>query len=157
MGIELRRTARRRDVQQYEGNTYLTKAVLDTTSPDTGSGSLNPHSITSDSVALEWPKASDNMTEQHDLQYLLYSSANPNIGDVSQMERNGKPVGSYAADHTGMVVNGLAAGTDHYFNVMVKDAVGRKSAYRMLKVTTLWPQIYSLTYDGNGHTAGMFR
>ncbi|AYB46111.1 S-layer homology domain-containing protein [Paenibacillus lautus] len=136
------------------GIPTLTKAVLDTTSPDTGSGSLNPHSITSDSVALEWPKASDNMTEQHDLQYLLYSSGSPNIGDVSQMERNGKPVGSYAADHTGMVVNGLAAGTDHYFNVMVKDAVGRKSAYHMLKVTTLWPQIYSLTYDGNGHTAG---
>ncbi|WP_456289400.1 S-layer homology domain-containing protein [Paenibacillus sp. AK002] len=136
------------------GIPTLTKAVLDTTSPDTGSGSLNPHSITSDSVALEWPKASDNMTEQHKLQYLLYSSGSPNIGDVSQMERNGKPVGSYAADQTGMVVNGLAAGTDHYFNVMVKDAVGRKSAYRMLKVTTLWPQIYSLTYDGNGHTEG---
>ncbi|KOP64722.1 hypothetical protein AMS62_05215 [Bacillus sp. FJAT-18019] len=132
----------------------LTKAVLDTTSPDTGSGSLNPYSITSDSVALEWPKASDNMTEQHELQYLLYISGSPNIGDVSQMERNGKPVGGYAADQTGLVVNGLAEGTDYYFNVIAKDAVGRKSAYRMLKVTTKWPQIYSLTYDGNGHTTG---
>ncbi|MCT1400347.1 S-layer homology domain-containing protein [Paenibacillus sp. p3-SID867] len=132
----------------------LSKAVLDTTSPDTGSGILNPYSITADSVGLEWPKASDNMTEQHELQYLLYISGRPNVGDVSQMERNGMPVGSYAADQTGLVVNGLTEGTDYYFNVIAKDAVGRKSAYRMLKVTTNWPQIYSLTYDGNGHTAG---
>ncbi|MGG3283278.1 S-layer homology domain-containing protein [Paenibacillus solani] len=132
----------------------LTKAVLDTTSPDTGSGSLTPYTITFDSVALEWLKASDNMTEQQELQYLLYISGSPNIGDVSQMERNGKPVGSYAEDQTGLVVNGLTEGTDYYFNVIVKDAVGRKSAYRMLKVTTKWPQIYSLTYDGNGHTTG---
>lgn len=133
----------------------LTKAVLDTTAPDTGSGMLNPYSITADSVGLEWPKALDNMTEQHELQYLLYISGSPNVGDVSQMERNGMPVGSYAADQTGLVVNGLTEGTDYYFNVIAKDAVGRKSAYRMLKVTTKWPQIYSLTYDGNGHTAGI--
>lgn len=132
----------------------LTKAVLDTTAPDTGSGILNPYSITADSVGLEWPKASDNMTEQHELQYLLYISGSPNVGDVSQLERNGMPVGTYAADQTGLVVNGLTEGTDYYFNVIAKDAVGRKSAYRMLKVTTKWPQIYSLTYDGNGHTAG---
>ncbi|MCV4234646.1 S-layer homology domain-containing protein [Virgibacillus sp. LDC1] len=132
----------------------LTKAVLDTTAPDIGSGMLNPYSITADSVGLEWPRASDNMTEQHELQYLLYLSGSPNVGDVSQMERNGMPVGSYAADQTGLVVNGLTEGTDYYFNVIAKDVVGRKSAYRMLKVTTKWPQIYSLTYDGNGHTAG---
>jgi uncharacterized repeat protein (TIGR02543 family) len=132
----------------------LTKAVLDTTAPDTGSGVLNPYSITADSVGLEWPKALDNMTEQHELQYLLYSSGSPNIGDVSQMERYGKPIGSYTADQTALDVNGLAEGTDYYFNVIAKDAVGRKSAYRMLKVTTKWPQIYSLIYDGNGNATG---
>lgn len=132
----------------------LTKAVLDTTPPDPGSGTLNPDSITTDSVALQWPKAVDNMTEQHELQYLLYSSGSPNIGDVSQMEKNGKPVGSYATDQTALVVNGLSEGTDYYFNVIAKDAAGRKSSYRMVKVTTKWPNLYSLTYDGNGHTAG---
>lgn len=132
----------------------LSKAVLDTNSPDTGSGVLNPYSITADSVGLEWPKARDNMTEQHDLQYLLYSSGSPNIEDVSQMERYGKPNGNYTVDLTALEVNGLAEGTDYYFNVIAKDAVGRKSAYRMLKVTTKWPQIYSLIYDGNGNTTG---
>lgn len=132
----------------------LTKAVLDTTAPDTGRGMLSPYLITVDSIGIEWLGASDNLTEQDELQYLLYASHSPNIGTVSQIERNGIPIGSYAAGQLKVVADRLNEGSDYYFNVIVKDAVGNKSAYNMLKVATKWPQIYTLTYDGNENMAG---
>lgn len=94
--------------------------------------------ITASGVQLDWTKASDDLTAQGDLEYRVYQSSSNNIDTVSAIESNGTALGSgYAKDIASYNVTGLTANTSYYFNVIVKDADGSKSAYTMQQVTTL--------------------
>lgn len=106
--------------------------------PTVTNSAITTSNITASGVQLDWAKASDDLTAQGDLEYLVYQSSSNNIDTVSAIESNGTALGSgYAKDITSYNVTGLAANTSYYFNVIVKDTAGTKSAYTMQQVTTL--------------------
>lgn len=105
--------------------------------PTITNGAIATSNITTSEVQLGWAKASDDITTQGDLEYRVYQSSSNNIGTVSTIESNGTPLGGYTKDITSFNVAGLAANTTYYFNVIVKDTDGNKSAYMMQQVTTL--------------------
>ncbi|MFJ7696755.1 S-layer homology domain-containing protein [Lysinibacillus fusiformis] len=94
--------------------------------------------ITASGVQLDWTKAFDDLTKQEDLEYRVYQSSSNNVDRVNTIESNGTPLGSaYAKDINSFNITGLTADTIYYFNVIVKDAEGNKSAFMMKEVTTL--------------------
>ncbi|MFJ7406768.1 MULTISPECIES: S-layer homology domain-containing protein [unclassified Lysinibacillus] len=106
--------------------------------PTITNDAITASNITASGVQLDWAKASDDLTTQGDLQYRVYQSTSHNMDTVSNIESNGTALGSgYAKDITSFIVTGLAANTIYYFNVIVKDADGNKSAYMMQQVTTV--------------------
>ncbi|WP_068787213.1 RCC1 domain-containing protein [Paenibacillus phocaensis] len=132
----------------------ITKAVLDTTPPQITDGKLSINGITATEATVRWTKASDNLLASEALTYLLYVSEVGDLGTVSRIEKNGIPYGGFEPDKSTQLVTGLTEGTTYYFNVIVQDGAGNKSAYAMQSATTKWPAIYTLTYDGNGQTDG---
>ncbi|MCM3700233.1 S-layer homology domain-containing protein [Paenibacillus macerans] len=139
---------------QSQLSPVKSKAVLDTTPPDTGNGVLTVSDVTFTEAALSWAKASDNLLGADELRYRLYMSEQGNLATVSEIERNGNPIGDYAANKDSERVTGLSEGKTYYFNVIVQDGAGNKKAYSMLKVATKKTAIHTLIYDGNGHTGG---
>ena len=101
------------------------------------SGALSCISVTTDSITAEWTKATDNISLQSDLQYLLYYSTSGNLTDVTDIEANGIPAGTYTADINTAYLSGLTENTTYYFNVIVKDTTGNKTAYVMNSRITL--------------------
>ncbi|MGR7945728.1 6-bladed beta-propeller [Paenibacillus sp. M.A.Huq-81] len=128
------------------GNVYVTDfsahqiQVLNVgpeqTPPTVADGALLASSITSSALKLNWNKATDNESAQGALEYLVYRSNSPNIATVSEMELNGTPIEIYAANIGELNVTGLAAHTAYFFNLIVKDEAGNKSAYTMKQVST---------------------
>ncbi|MBD2862549.1 S-layer homology domain-containing protein [Paenibacillus oceani] len=125
----------------------------DTGAPVVANGTLTPSSLTFSSAGLSWAKATDDITPDCKLEYLVYRSDSPNISTVSDMETNGTAEGAFAADIATKTVTGLTPGSTYYFNVMVKDQSGNKTAYTMVPVTLPAPTV-TLSYNGNGHTGG---
>lgn len=117
--------------------TQFTIDIPNNNPPTITNGAIATSNITTSEVQLGWAKASDDITTQGDLEYRVYQSSSNNIGTVSTIESNGTPLGGYTKDITSFNVAGLAANTTYYFNVIVKDTDGNKSAYMMQQVTTL--------------------
>jgi len=105
--------------------------------PIISNGTITTSNITTSGVQLDWAKASDDISAQEDLEYQVYQSSSNNIDTVSTIELNGTPLDGYTKDSNSFNVTGLAANTTYYFNVIVKDTNGNKSAYMMQEVTTL--------------------
>ncbi|MCR8630375.1 InlB B-repeat-containing protein [Paenibacillus sp. N5-1-1-5] len=127
-------------------------AVMDATAPSINNGMISASSTTSTSTTLTWVKATDNMSDQSALQYLVYQSESNNIQTVAQMERYGKPIGAYTQDIEKLDITSLKPGTKYYFNIIVKDQAGYKSAYGIKQITT--NSVYSISYIDNGSTGG---
>ncbi|MCD9026342.1 GLUG motif-containing protein [Cohnella silvisoli] len=123
----------------YSVASVTTMAALDTTAPteSVNSGAITTSGLSATGVKLNWTKATDNVSAQSALQYLVYRSSSSNIDTVSNIEANGTAIGSYAADIATLNVTGLTSGTTYYFNVIVKDEAGNKSAYAKVSVTTM--------------------
>lgn len=120
----------------YPGTSY--QVALDTTAPTSGSsGSISAVALSQTSIYLSWFAASDSYTAQSSLQYAIYQSSSSNIGTVADAEANGTLISSYTANRTSLTVNGLNYNTKYYFNVVVKDGAGNKTAYSTTNMTTL--------------------
>lgn len=117
--------------------TQFTIDIPNNNPPTITNGAITPSNITTSGVQLDWAKASDDITAQEDLEYQIYQSSSNNIDTVSTIELNGTPLGGYTKDSNSFNVTGLVANTTYYFNVIVKDTDGNKSAYTMQQVTTL--------------------
>ena len=117
--------------------TQFTIDIPNNNPPTISNGTITASNITTSGVQLDWAKASDDITTQEDLEYRVYQSSSNNIGTVSTIESNGTPLGSYVKDSNSFNATGLAANTTYYFNVIVKDTDGNKSAYMMQQVITL--------------------
>ncbi|WP_338130549.1 InlB B-repeat-containing protein [Cohnella ginsengisoli] len=130
------------------------KAWLDGITPDVANGTIAASGVTTDSAALTWTKATDDMTEQSGLQYRVYRSFKNNIQSVADMESKGIAVNTYTADLDSVQLTNLIDGMPYYFNVIVKDKAGNKTAYTMQQVVTVAIPTYSVIYRGNGHTSG---
>ncbi len=113
-----------------------TTSAPDTTPPTVADGTIGTSSLTDAEVTLNWNKATDNESPQETLQYLVYRSNSNNIDTVENMEVNGTAEGTYAADIDTKEITGLTGSTTYYFNVIVKDEDGNKTAYTMKEVTT---------------------
>lgn len=120
--------------QVYSGCSQMT---ADGVVPVAGnSGTLTTAAVMTDSMTLHWTAASDDISAQNLLQYLLYYSTSDNLNSVADMEANGTAVGTFAADINMQSVTGLAPATLYYFNVLVKDEAGNKAAYTPVSQTT---------------------
>ncbi len=133
-----------RSVEDYDDNlnhattTTFTTVSQETIPPVVGNvGMITTSNVSTNSITLNWTKATDNITTENNLEYQVYRSESDNIDTVSDMEANGTVVVSYAANITTKEVTGLTEGTTYYFNVIVKDEVGNKSAYTVKEETTL--------------------
>ena len=113
-----------------------TFATPDTTAPSVADGTISASGLTETGVTLSWNKAADNESAQAALQYLVYRSDTNDIDTAANAEANGTPAGQYAADIDTKEITGLTDGTTYYFNVIVKDEAGNKTAYTMREVTT---------------------
>jgi hypothetical protein len=87
--------------------------------------------VTSDSVMLRWPEPTSNTTVAEKLTYTVYYSTDPAFDTVSEVERNGEPVGEQnRARLTSESLKGLEADTAYYVNVVVTDGRGIKAVYQ---------------------------
>jgi hypothetical protein len=127
-------------VKDEAGNktAYAMKQVItsDVTAPVVSDGTIGTSGLTDTAVMLNWSKATDAVSTESALQYQVYRSTSNNIGTVANMEANGTPVNSYTANIATYNATGLTEGTVYYFNVIVKDEAGNKSAYAMKQVIT---------------------
>ena len=87
-------------------------------------------------INLSWTYATDDLTPQADLEYLVYYSTSDNITTVNECEANGTAFGSFAANINSKQVTGLTISTNYYFNIVVKDGMGFKNAYNTVNDTT---------------------
>ena len=122
----------------YTGTSQATLAAADVTAPVAGAGgALSASGVTSSGVTINWTKATDNVSSQADLQYLVYYSTSNNIATVANAEANGTAFGAYTNDISLKAITGLSAATTYYFNVIVKDEAGNKTAYTSTSQATL--------------------
>jgi hypothetical protein len=111
---------------------YVTVAVAaDRVAPVVGaSGAITTANVAATSLTLNWTKASDVVTSEANLRYFVYQSSANNITTVADAELNGTLLNtSGTLDIDTLAVTGLTTGTTYYFNVVVVDQAGNKSAY----------------------------
>lgn len=142
-------------VQDAAGNDSnelsVTSFTIDAGGPTAGGGgTLTISNITQTGAEVSWTKATDVVTAQGSLEYLLYYSSEDNVATVANAEANGTSVGSYTADIATQTITGLTAGTIYYVNVVVKDENDFKTEYTDQSFSTTSPQV---TGGGGGSVA----
>lgn len=122
------------------------KAEADVTAPAPGdAGKLTVSNIKTDSVTVQWKKASDNVTAEKALQYCVYYSKADNVTKLADIKANGKAVGSFAADINSVNVKGLETDTKYWFAVIVKDEAGNEAVYNTVGAKTKAPAPHWIT------------
>ena len=117
--------------------TSATAAVPDTTAPmPGGGGTIITSNIGYNTARLSWTVATDDVSAQSQLMYEVRRSSTNNIDTVLRAEAYGSIVQAYSPNLSTVVMNGLTPETTYYFNVIVKDAAGNRSAYAQKSVTT---------------------
>ncbi|MFJ8236266.1 cadherin-like beta sandwich domain-containing protein [Ureibacillus sp. NPDC094379] len=99
-------------------------------------GEISISNIKTFGVTLNWAKATDDKTSYSDLEYQIYQSTTNNIDTLSNIEASGLSPLYVSKDIETFNPTGLSPNTTYYFNVIVKDAAGNKTAYSMEQVTT---------------------
>ncbi|MCS1395891.1 S-layer homology domain-containing protein [Lysinibacillus sp. PB211] len=118
----------------------VSDSFSDTQTPTISNKTITSSNVSTTGVTLGWEKATDDVTLQGDLEYRVYQSSSNNMDTVSDIEVNGLALGTgFSKDLEVFNVTGLLPSTTYYFNVIVKDAAGNKSAYTMKSVTTSIP------------------
>ncbi|XKO56822.1 S-layer homology domain-containing protein [Lysinibacillus fusiformis] len=118
----------------------VSDSFSDTQTPTISNKTITSSNVSTTGVTLGWEKATDDVTLQGDLEYRVYQSSSNNMDTVSDIEVNGLALGTgFSKDLEAFNVTGLLPSTTYYFNVIVKDAAGNKSAYTMKSVTTSIP------------------
>ena len=99
-------------------------------------GIITTTEITSSSIRILWTKATDDFTDQSDLEYCVFISNANNISTVKDAEKYGKPISGWNLDFNDYTVPGLSPGIVFYINVLVRDEDDKKSSYINISVTT---------------------
>jgi hypothetical protein len=132
----------------YTSNSQAT--ATDSISPTAGGGgTLSFSSVSGSSVTVNWTAATDDVSAQSALSYLVYYSTSNNITTVTDAETNGTAAGSYTANITNKSVTSLSSSTTYYFNVIVRDEAGNKAAYTSDSQATTTPYLFRAEYDDN--------
>ncbi len=93
-------------------------------------------SITSNSVTLNWTKATDREDPQSALEYTVCQSRIANVTTVAQCEA-APIILPYTKDIATLAVTGLTPLTTYWWNVVVRDTTNQKAAYATISATTL--------------------
>jgi hypothetical protein len=111
--------------------------VGDTTPPASGnSGTITPSNVTSNSITLNWTRATDPDDAQNTLVYTVFLSTAGTISTVANAEDNGTIILGSTTDVATFTATGLNSDTTYYFNVLVADKAGNQTAYVMAQATT---------------------
>lgn len=97
---------------------------------------LTTTDVTSTSLSLSWHTASDEYTPEADLRYQVYYSVTDSLLTVTDCEEHGSTFGPDSANLTSVSITGLIPSTHYFFNVVVEDGSGAKSAYSFAQNTT---------------------
>jgi hypothetical protein len=131
--------------------TSATAAVPDGTAPMPGNGgTIITSNLGSSGVTLNWTKATDDISSQSQLLYEVRRSNSNNIDSVLRAEAYGSIVQAYSPNISSAVMTGLTPDTTYYFNVIVKDAAGNRTAYVPRSVTTTPFVDTAVPVPGNG-------
>ena len=106
-----------------------TTTTTDQTAPTVSSGTLSISSVSSSGLTLSWSKATDDQSAQTALKYQGWYSTSNNLDSTSTAASNGTSIADATADISSLTVTGLTASTTYYFNVVVADEAGNKTAY----------------------------
>lgn len=108
------------------------KHKLDTNSPVPGNGgTIIVSNVAGDSLTLSWIKSTDDRTKQEDLQYTIYKSHQNNVDTFENAQLYGTPVvPGWTVDIDSVNILGLEHGINYFFNVFVRDAENKISAYK---------------------------
>ncbi|MGI6752057.1 MAG: X2-like carbohydrate binding domain-containing protein [Anaerovoracaceae bacterium] len=110
----------------------------DSEAPTISNSGITAERITDISLTLDWEEPTDNLTPNGYLKYYVYQSEEDNIGTVTNAEDNGTLLnlgGTYVLRN--LKVKDLDPDKTYYFNVVVADYAGNKTAYNTIEVKTL--------------------
>ncbi len=96
--------------------------------------------VTGSSIQLLWALATD--VETVDLEYILYYSESNTINTPEEAEKNGSVVAGWTINMMTATADSLSSGRTYYFNVVVRDSDGNRTAYNTVAVTTQSDSIY---------------
>jgi len=133
-------------VQDSAGNNALYTMVAGTTQegvPPVPGGQAGPDPMiavdtrTDTTIDISWIGATDNLTPNASLQYLVYYSTTTMGATPLLVQANGTALGNWTADLTAAQLTPLANGTTYFFNVLVRDLVGNMAAYTEQSANTI--------------------
>lgn len=102
------------------------------------------------SFTLNWNSGLDDQTDSSDLQYRVYVSQSDNIRTVGEIETNGEALNNFTKGLTSFEITSLRIrGSISYYNVLIQDSVGKKSAYSSVSATIIPKFLYVLNQTDN--------
>ncbi|MEA1960703.1 MAG: InlB B-repeat-containing protein [Bacillota bacterium] len=138
--------------QDTSAEQVFSICISDLTAPTVADGNISVSGISPTGAALSWNRGSDNLSAQNDLEYGVYRSASNNIDNVENIESNGLLIGSFTKNIDTINVSGLTPDTQYYFNIIVRDEAGNKTAYTMAGVKTI-KNDYTVSFNSQGGSA----
>ena len=111
------------------GKAAYAMQMLDAAPLAGGGGAISATIPVAGQVNLVWTQATDFITPQPFLQYMVYQSTLANLTTVAQVLANGTAVSVYTAGIGTLTLIKPVAATAYYWNVIAKDAAGNMTAY----------------------------
>ena len=87
-------------------------------------------------IDVSWNAATDNVTDQSEVQYQVVYSILNNISSIADAQANGTVAVDYTEALTATTISSLNAGTQYFVNVIAKDASENKTPYASSSLTT---------------------
>ena len=126
-------------------------ALADKEAPRAGNGGvlqkLNPGNA---GFTLSWSEGTDDKTDAYSLRYKVYTSTSDNIHTVADIEANGELLTESTKSMSSLTISNLRIrGTVSYYNVIVQDLFGKKTAYSSISATIIPKYFYALNQSDN--------
>lgn len=128
-----------------DGNTIEKSNMLSDAVPPTFAGLALVTNVSITSMQLSWPAATDDVTPQASIVYLIYQAT------TTGGENYAAPAFTTAPGATSYTVIGLTPGTTYYFVVRAADAAGNSDTNTLEKSNT-YPGLYVDVLNGDDNT-----
>ncbi len=125
----------RDEAGNIDDNTIERTTTTPDTIPPAFSGLSMISNITTTTMLLSWPTATDNVTPQANIVYLIYQATAPGG------ESFASPTYTTAAGAASYTVTGLALGNTYYFVVRARDAAGNSDG-NTVELSGFYPGTY---------------